>query len=233
MLIKLVHHRNMLKHYRSTIKQFMQLFDNSVHLDIDFSQNLSLPLKQEPQSLHWTKQQVTVHSGILKCSGEKTYHPYSSDTLIHEQTFLRLVIEEMLSEVEMQDDSVIIIESDNCTSQYKSSKHFYDTQNIANKYEKTVFRVFGIAGHGKGEVDHVGGIAKVVIRRQIAAGSFFPDSSDMVEFLNEKFKDHDSPRYKFKEIYTKQLEIARNLVKNTHFQGIHGSSHFQLKIYNR
>ena len=39
----------------------------------------------------------------------------------------------MLSEVEMQDDSVIIIENDNCTSQYKSSKHFYDMQNIANK----------------------------------------------------------------------------------------------------
>ena len=104
-------------------------------------------------------------------------------------------------------------------------------QNIANKYEKTVFQVFGIAGHGKGEVDHIGGIAKVVIRWQIAAGSFFPDSSDMVEFLNEKFEDHDSPRYKFKEIDTKQLEIARNLVKNKRFQGIHGSSHFQLMIF--
>ena len=121
--------------------------------------------------------------------------------------------------------------SDNCTSQYKSSKHFYNMQNIANKYEKTVFQVFGNTGHGKGEVDHVGGIAKVVIRRQIAAGSFFPDSSDMVEFLNEKFKDHDSPRYKFKEIDTKQLEIARNLVKNKSFQGIHGSSHFQLMTF--
>ena len=49
----------------------------------------------------------------------------------------------------------------------------------------------------------------MMIRRQIAAGSFFPDSSDMIEFLDEKFKDNDSPRYKFKDIDTKQLEIAR------------------------
>ena len=61
----------------------------------------------------------------------------------------------MLAHVVMPQDSIIIIESDNCAGKYKFSQHFFDVQQIANTYDKTVIRVFGISGHGKGEVDHV------------------------------------------------------------------------------
>ena len=46
-----------------------------VLMDVDYSENLSIPLKFEPQSLHWSHAQVTVHSGIVKTPTEKTYHP--------------------------------------------------------------------------------------------------------------------------------------------------------------
>ena len=39
-----------------------------------------------------------------------------------------------------------------------------------------------VAGHGKGEVDCVGWLAKVAIKREIGVGSFFANSEDMVEF---------------------------------------------------
>ena len=63
LLPTIVHHQNKLKLYRSSIKAFYQLFD-AVHIDIDFSENLTLDVKWESQSLHWVKQQITVHSGI-------------------------------------------------------------------------------------------------------------------------------------------------------------------------
>ena len=40
-------------------------------LDIDFSENLTVLVKEEPQSLHWSNDKITVHSGILKCRGDK------------------------------------------------------------------------------------------------------------------------------------------------------------------
>ena len=96
-LAKLIYHRNMLK-YRNTESIFESLFD-SVLIDIDFAENLTVPVKYEPQSLHWCHEQVTVHSGIMKVKGEKTYHSYFSDSLRLDQVFVKKVLEEMLSDI--------------------------------------------------------------------------------------------------------------------------------------
>ena len=49
-----------------------------------------------------------------------------------------------------------IIESDNCSSQYKSAQHFDNIQNIYNKTSVSIIFLFSVTGQGKGEVDHVG-----------------------------------------------------------------------------
>ena len=74
---------------------------NHVSIDVDFSENLSVPVQFEPQSIHWSHSQVTVHSGILKIDGEKFYHPYLSDDRKHDQKFVLLCLEEMLATVEV------------------------------------------------------------------------------------------------------------------------------------
>ena len=93
-LAKSIYHRNMLKYYRNTRSIFESLFD-SVSIDIDFAENFTVPVKYEPQLLHWSHEQVTVHSGIMKVKGEKTYHLYFSDSLKHDQVFVKKVPEEM------------------------------------------------------------------------------------------------------------------------------------------
>ena len=87
-LAKLIYHRNMLKYYRNTQSIFESLLD-SVSIHIDFAENLTAPVKYESQSLHWSHEQVTVHSGIMKVKGEETYHPYFSDSLKHDQVFVK------------------------------------------------------------------------------------------------------------------------------------------------
>ena len=54
----------------------------------------------------------------------------------------------------------IIIESDNCRNQYESCSHFYGMQKLADEYKIPLIRVWCIADHGKGDMDHVGGVAK-------------------------------------------------------------------------
>ena len=167
-LSKIINHRNHLKHYRNTIKEFREHFD-TIALDVDFSENLSIPVQFEPQSLHWSHEQVTVHSGILKCNGVKSYHPYISDDKKHNQQFVHIALNEMLSEAELPtgDDAYVIIESDSCTSQYKSAAHFHSIQQISNEKNVKIVRVYSIAEHGKGEVDHVGGIPKTAIYEEM------------------------------------------------------------------
>ena len=167
LLVKRIFHRNILKHYHSTVKSIVELFDK-VQIDLDFSKNLSVPIKYEPQSMHWHYEQVSVHSSILKQQGEKSYHAYFS----HSKVFVKTVLDEMIDTTTKLNET-IVIESDNISSQYKLSQRFSDLQNLANKHKKIIIRIYGIAGHCKGEVDHVGGIAKVSIQKAIASGLHF------------------------------------------------------------
>lgn len=56
-------------------------------MDIDFAENLTVLVKYEPQSLHWIKEQVTVHSGLIKVNGAKSYNLYFSETPKYMTTF--------------------------------------------------------------------------------------------------------------------------------------------------
>jgi len=65
-------------------------------------------------------------------------------------------MDDIMSEMDISGVTTILVHSDNCNSQYKSAKYFYHLQELANQKRKQVLRVWSIAGHGKGEVDHVG-----------------------------------------------------------------------------
>ena len=62
------------------------------------------------------------------------------------------MMKEMMSEQDV---------SDNCASQYKSGLAFHLLQQIGKMYHKPVIHIYGIPGHEKGELDHVGGTTKV------------------------------------------------------------------------
>ena len=197
---------------------------NTVSIDLDFSENLQIPGKFEPQSLHWAHQQLTVHSGVLKNNGEKSYHAYLSNDKKHDQFFVDVATREMLSEAEIPtgEDVFIIMETDNCSSQYKSATHFHLVQELVDELNTKIIKVFSVPEHGKGEVDHVGGIAKTSVRLAIAAGEIIMSSQDAVEFLCEKFVNKISPRYFFKDLTEESIQQCREANKLKRYTTIDG-----------
>ena len=117
----------------------------------------------------------------------KSYHAYMSEESFQDQVFFNVVLDRMMEETNVDKVEKIIIESDNCTSQYKSSEHFAGLQELSNKFNVTLVRIYGVAGHGKGEVDHVGGLANVAIRREISAGQQLSNAEEMINCLEGKF----------------------------------------------
>ena len=231
LLPKLVHHCNMLKLYHNLKAAFLENLE-CTYINIDFSENLMVGIKWEPQSLHWSKKQVTVHSGIVKVNGNKGYHPYVSNSRVHDQIFVKSALEEMIESTDgLNDSTTLVIESDNCSVQYKSARHFYHLQQLSNQTNKTIIRMYGIAGHGKGEVDHVGGVAKVAVRREMASGAVFRESSEIVDFLLQKFSSKESPRYIIKEISEKALSEARKKEERKTFETAGVSSKFMSIIF--
>ena len=51
------------------------------------------------------------------------------------------------------------------------------------------------------EIYHVGGIAKNVVRKEIAGGRFLQDASEIVACLQKKFEHYTFPDYVIKEIF--------------------------------
>ena len=119
----------------------------------------------------------------------KSYHPYFSDDSLHNSTFTDIATKEMLMSTDVRESNAIIIESDNCTTQYKSASHFFKLQQLSDVFCKPIICIRSIAGHRKGEMDHVSGIAKVTIRQDIVGGMFFTDAEDMVHHLSSKYAE--------------------------------------------
>ena len=128
-------------------------------------------------------------------------------------------MDEMINSISSLPD-ILIIESD------KSAEHFHDLQQIADEKNVTIIRSYSIAGHGKGEVDHVGGMMKVAIRREIAAGKFLYDVSDMLDFLQRKFGEKKNPTYIWKGMEKIESYI---LALSTHVPFV--SLNFLVRLY--
>ena len=103
----------------------------------------------------------------MRIDGKKIYHPYLSDDVCHNQSLVLVALQEMMKFAGVEDGNLVIT-SDNCSSQYKSAKNFADLQLLADEFGVTIVRMYGVAGHGKNEVDSVGGTAKIAIRTGIA-----------------------------------------------------------------
>ena len=193
---------------------------------MDFSENLTIPMKEQPQSVYWSLEQLSVHLGISKSKNGKAYHPYNSDCKKHDQSFSKLVMIEMLAEEDVSGADYIVVDSDNCSPQYKSGLHFYHLQEISNRYSTPIIHIYGIPGHGKGEVDHVG----VTVHKMAASGHSFYNASDIVNALIDRYAE-SSVKYHIKEITVMELEKERQAVKSIKVATIEGSSSFRAMLF--
>ena len=144
---------------------------------------------------------------------------------------MRIAVNDILEDVPIAENDVVGLESDNCCVQYKWAAHFKDCQDLSNGLKVQLIRIYGISGHGKGEVDHVGGIAKVAIRREVAAGKFLNTAAEMVDFLGNKFAEKEHPRYAFQEVTSRNLEQERAAERLYKHNTIDGSSTFQVLVF--
>ena len=231
-LPQIIHHRNLLKNYRTNIDTVMNAIDNVAELGMDFSENITIPVHKEPQSLYWggCKEEKTVHSGLSKSDGGKTYHVHISDDMVHNQAFVKIIMKDMLDHISVQPGDTVIMCSDNCTSQYKSSQHFHDLRTIAKCYNIKIVRIYGIPGHGKNEIDTVGGTQKIALRRAVAQGKFFSGATSCVEYLNTKFGNSEAPTYNITELFEEQLQHERRAASKYNFPTVPGSSSIRIMI---
>ena len=102
---------------------------------------------------------------------------------------------------------------------------------ICNAIEIPIIRLFSVSSHGKGEVGHVGGLAKVAIIRYIGTGGVVLDAGACADFLENKFGQNTNPKFYVKEINADSLNSARHEAQYQTYTTIDGSSLFQVMVF--
>ena len=148
-------------------------------------------------------------SSIRYCSvipGENKYVYHLSDDTRHDATFVHEVLVDIFEKWGIKDETVII-KSDNAPTQYKNKYAFASMQNLANKYNVTIVRIFGAAGHGKGLIDAMSSFGvKAILRRDIVTkDDWFSNTQEIIEHLQFRGK---SNMY-YKSILPDVLDKAR------------------------
>ena len=111
----------------------------------DFSQNLKLRTKYEPQEAHFEGKEYSLHCSITSKPNYplKDYSYHISGDHTHDGAFTEAVIYKIAMMI------YFIIQFYGCESQYKSKKVFVRFQTISTKLQKTAICYYGNQGHGK------------------------------------------------------------------------------------
>ena len=125
----------------------------------------------------------------------------------------------------------VLINSGNCSNQYKCIQHFSKLHSLATNKDITIVRIWSIARHGKGEVNHVGGLGKVTIRRAIGGGRLIKEFDEMVEYLESRFSNKVHLHYVFREIAAEFLKDKQTEDRLNKFRTTDGSSRFQVAVF--
>ena len=139
--------------------------------------------KFEAQDAHFSGKQYTLHCSIVEPNDPKYVYHLCDDTT-HDPSFVHLVLEDIF-EVRGFKDTHVMIKSDNAPTQYKNRFAFKSLQQLADKYNCTIIRIYGAAGQGKGLIDAMSSFGvKSILRRDITAfDKWFANSAEIVDYL--------------------------------------------------
>ena len=81
----------------------------------------------------------------------------------------------------------VLLLSDNCAQQFKCRHTIFGLVSLSYKYNLPILKTYGVAGHGKSEVDSCGGAAfKNIITRAIEQGEHLRNPDQYVNYLKSK-----------------------------------------------
>ena len=118
---------------------------------LDYSQNIQLTPKNNVQSAYYSGKQHTLHDALIqKPNGECIYVYHLSDDTNHDSVMTDVIINDIIkNHPELIKFGILIIRSDNCSTQYKLRYIFGFMLKLARKLNISIYWFYGEAGHGR------------------------------------------------------------------------------------
>ena len=109
--------------------------------------------------MYYGKISIALHNTILLVNEEdqlkKVYIHHTSDNKKHNAKFVNYCVKDIMPLTGGK--RTIVLLPDNCSAQYKCVGFFNFMLVWASTYDIEVIKTYGVAGHGKSEIDSAGG----------------------------------------------------------------------------
>ena len=176
---------------------------------VDFSENYTLKVQNEIQSMHWHNDQITILVHITyKLNPDwhaendeplllKEFHYYVSDDKTHDSLFVQhcfmLNWDHVKSQGFMPENHIVW--SDGCSGQFKSARAWYFISHYPNLTSSATMREgcqivwnYFASGHGKGEVDGAGALMtrEIQTEQMKPNGEKLQNAQEIVSFLRRR-----------------------------------------------
>ena len=191
---KYVFHRNLLKWTKFHHEIFWLENKALAYMVMDFSENPKQTFLFESQPMYYGKVSITLHNTIVfewdeeQSLFKKTYIHHVSDDKKHNAAFVDKLIDDVFPLLETENRAVVIL-SDNCSSQYKCVGAFNFMLSWVHEYGVEIIKTYGIAGHGKSEIDSAGGLVKEALRNAaVTSNDVFYKASDALGIARRHFQ---------------------------------------------
>lgn len=170
--------------------------NNAIAMDVDWSENYLCKYAVEIQGVHFgaSRQQVTIHTGMMYSNKEKKGFATFSDCLRHDRCAVVAHLKKILAEMKEsalippQVDTIHLI-SDGPRGQYKNKNIFYlITQQLPKFFPniKNITHNFSEKGHGKGAKDGIGATVKRTGDDFVKYGTDLSDYTSLLQAIKSK-----------------------------------------------
>ena len=138
---------------------------------MDFYQNIALKTKDEVRTVHFSGKQQSLHCSFVIDENDALIYVYQlNDDNGHDPNFVDEVLNDTFDRW-ISHNEKILLKSDNAGNQYKDKYEFAYYQNLADKYNARIIRLYGAVGHGKGLIDAMSSFSvKSILRKDIVTG---------------------------------------------------------------
>ena len=170
--------RRQAAHFSNSI---LQSSENSLVLQVDFSENATIGSQNEIQSGHWNHSQATLFTAHAWAGdGKNESFVLISDLLTHNKesvyTFMTYIFRFLRENFELLEE--INIFSDGAGSQFKQKYLFSNLHAWEQEYDLVLKWNFFATSHGKGAVDGLGETVKRTVWRQVRIGNVHVDTPE-------------------------------------------------------
>lgn len=187
-----IHSYNMWHQINEYNKCCNNLNPGEAAIHCDFSQNFECKLSSEVQAMHFgaSKNQVTLHTGVLFLNGKKQSFCTVSPSNIQQPSAIWAHLLPIIELAQFLDPQlkVIHIFSDGPSSQYRQKYNFFLINHFATIKQLKITWSFFESGHGKGVADAIGGVDKRSLDRQVAYGKDVANADDVYKIILERVK---------------------------------------------